>query len=340
MSQPLRKHINLALQGGGAHGAFTWGVLDFILEDGRLEIDGISGTSAGAMNAVALADGMLEGGIEGARRQMESFWKAVSEDGRTSPIQRTLLDKVLGVWSLDYSPGLLWLSMLQTIASPYDLNPGNINPLKDLLEQEINFRNVRENSKIKLFISATNVQTGKVKVFDQAHLTADHVLASACLPTMFQAVVIDGHPYWDGGYMGNPSLFPFVDGTDTRDILIVQINPIHRDEIPRSATEITNRVNEITFNASLLSELRAIEFVARLLDQGKLDPKEYAKINIHRIAASEELKELSASSKLNAEWAFFVFLRDHGRHAAKLWLQHHFDDIGERSTVDLMAEIS
>ncbi len=335
-----RKHINLALQGGGAHGAFTWGVLDYILEDGRLEIDGISGTSAGAMNAVALADGFLEGGVDGARSQLERFWRAISVDGSLSPVQRNIFDKLLGVWSLDNSPGLIWMEMVQKMLSPYDLNPANINPIKDLLDREINFENVRKNSKIKVFVAATNVRTGKIRVFDQTRLDADRVMASACLPFLFQAVEIEGNAYWDGGYMGNPALFPFFKGTETQDILVVQINPIERKELPRTPREIQDRINEITFNASLLREFRAIEFVARLIEQGRLDPANYSMINIHRISALEELKDLNASSKLNAEWDFFVYLRDHGRHAAKLWLDKHFDDIGERSTIDLLAAVN
>ncbi len=343
MSKPPKKHINLALQGGGAHGAFTWGVLDYLLEDGRLEIDAISGTSAGAMNAVALADGMLEGGADGARAQLERFWKAISTNSRLSPIQRSIFDKLLGVWSMDNSPGLIWLDMMQNFYNPYDFNPANINSIKDLLNAEINFDNVQKCSKIKVFVAATNVRTGKIKVFDQTRLDADRVMASACLPALFQAVEIDGESYWDGGYMGNPALFPFYQGTkasDILDILIVQINPIERKDIPRTSREIADRVNEITFNASLLRELRAIEFVSRLIEQGKLSNADYSKINIHRISALDELSDLTASSKLNAEWDFFVYLKDHGRHAAKLWLDANFDDIGQRSTVDLLKAVN
>ena len=343
MSKSRKKHINLALQGGGAHGAFTWGVLDYILEDGRLEIDAISGTSAGAMNAVALADGMLEGGVEGARLQLERFWKAISLDSALSPIQRSIFNKLLGVWNIDNSPGLAWVDMMQNLFNPYDFNPININPIKSLLDREINFENVQKCSKIKIFVAATNIRTGKIKVFDQTKLDSDRVMASACLPSIFQAVEIDGEFYWDGGYMGNPALFPFYNSTkasDILDILIVQINPIERKAIPRTSREITDRINEITFNASLLRELRAIEFVSRLIEQGKLSNADYSKINIHRISALDELSELTASSKLNAEWDFFVYLKDHGRHAAKLWLDTHFDDIGQRTTIDLLKAVN
>jgi NTE family protein len=338
-----KKHINLALQGGGAHGAFTWGVLDYILEDGRLEIDAISGTSAGAMNAVALADGYLDNGVKGARAQLERFWKAISADAKLSPIQRSIFDKLLGVWSMDNSPGLMFMEMMQNVISPYDSNPTTINPIQSLLEREINFENVQKNSKIKIFVAATNVRTGKIKIFNQSRLDANRVMASACLPSMFQAIEIEGEAYWDGGYMGNPALFPFYKGRDAKeflDILVVQINPIERKEIPRTSREIADRVNEITFNASLLREFRAIEFVKRLIEQGKLSNDEYAKIFIHRISALEELSDLSASSKLNAEWDFFTYLRDHGRHAAKIWLETNFDAIGNKTTIDLLKAVN
>ena len=343
MSKSATKHINLALQGGGAHGAFTWGVLDYILEDERLTIDAISGTSAGAMNAVALADGMLEGGTKGARSQLERFWKGISSDAALSPVQRTIFNQLLGAWNLDNSSSLPWMNMMQSMYNPYDFNPTNINPIKSLLDREINFEHVQKNSKIKIFVAATNVRTGKIKVFNQARLDSDRVMASACLPSMFQAVEIEGEHYWDGGYMGNPALFPFYQGTSAQeilDILVVQINPIERKDIPRSAQEIADRVNEITFNASLLREFRAIEFVTRLIEQGKLSQADYSKINMHRISALDELSELTASSKLNAEWDFFVSLKDHGRHAAKLWLDTHFDDIGQRSTIDLLKAVN
>ena len=276
------KSINLALQGGGAHGAFTWGVLDRLLEDGRLHIEAISGTSAGAMNAVVVADGIMRGGDDGARESLHRFWKEVSEAGRGSPIQRSPINVFMGDWSLDNSPGYLFLDLFTRLASPYDLNPMNINPLRDVLDGVVDFDLVRSCDKMQLFISATNVETGRVKVFDRGALTADMVMASACLPFMFQAVEIDGVPYWDGGYMGNPVLFPFFRGCTSSDVVIVQINPITRTGAPRSAREILNRVNEITFNASLLREFRAIDFVSRLLEDGKLDASEYKHVLVQK----------------------------------------------------------
>lgn len=332
-----RKRINLALQGGGSHGAFTWGVLDEFLADPRLQITGISGTSAGAMNAVLLVDGHMADGAEGARRKLAEFWRAVSDAARSSPIQRAPVDMIMGKWSLENSWGYRSMDTLSRVLSPYEFNPLNLNPLKDILESCVNFSRVQECSDINLFISATNVETGRVKIFNSRQLSADMVMASACLPQIFQAVVIDGVPYWDGGYMGNPSLFPFHHQADAADIVVVQINPIERKGIPKTPMEIQNRMNEINFNSSLIMELRAIDFVARLLEEGRIDNHEYRQEYIHIIENQEALNPLGASSKLNAEWAFLTRLRDIGRQSAALWLEQHFDDIGQRSSADLRA---
>ena len=330
-----KKRVALALQGGGAHGAFTWGVLDHFLEDGRLEIEAITGTSAGAMNAVAFTDGLIEGGPEGARVQLERFWRAVSEDALMSPVQRSIVDRLLGSWSLDNSPGYLFFDLFTRYSSPYEFNPLNLNPLKDILEREIDFARLRSDHHFHLLIAATNVQDGKVKVFTRKELTVEMVLASSCLPFLFQAVEIDGVPYWDGGYMGNPVLWPLFYSAHSNDILIVQINPIERLTTPRSAMEIQNRLNEITFNAALMGELRMIEFVTRQIDKGRLSLERYKRLNMHRISGGAALDALPASTKLNAEWGFLTLMRDLGRDAAREWLGAHFADIGERSTLDL-----
>ena len=337
MAKTDRKPINLALQGGGAHGAFTWGVLDRILEDDRLEIEALSGTSAGAMNAVAVAEGMTTGGPEEARACLRRFWKAVSLSANSSPIRRTPLDWVMGNWNLDRSPAFTFFDLIGRVASPYETNPLNINPLRDLLDQLIDFEQVRACEQLKVYVSATNVETGRVKVFHRHELTADMVMASACLPLVFQAVEIAGVPYWDGGYMGNPALFPFFDGSSAHDVVIVQINPITRSGAPRSAREILNRMNEITFNSSLLREFRAIDFVSRLLDNGKLDPADYKQVLIHRIAAEESVNPLGASSKMNAEWAFLDYLFEIGQRAADDWLRENFKHLGKNSTLDIRA---
>ena len=265
-----RKKINLGLQGGGAHGAFTWGVLDYLLEDGRLDIEGISGASAGAMNAVILTDGLARGGPEEARKRLGEFWRAVSLDGKLPGLQRAVLDRLLSFTPFQGSPADAWFGALSRYLSPYDINPLNINPLRDVIERFVDFEAVRGCKDVSLFISATNVHTGRLRVFPQEKVSADVVMASACLPFLFRAVEIDGVPYWDGGYMGNPAIFPFFGATLTEDVLVVQINPVERKATPTTHTEIMNRINEITFNSSLLAEFRAIDFVTRLIDQGRL----------------------------------------------------------------------
>lgn len=329
------KKVNMALQGGGSHGAFTWGVLDRLLEDGRLEFEAISGTSAGAMNAVVCVDGMMKGGNDGAREALEHFWHEMSKSTKSSPIKRTPFDVFTGNWNLDNSPGYHMLDALSRIVSPYQTNPLNMNPLQDLIEEVIDFERVRCCSQTKLFISATNVETGRVKVFDSSTLTADMVMASACLPMVFQAVEIDGIPYWDGGYMGNPSLFPFHTHTDCSDIVVIQINPLERPGAPKTPQEIMNRVNEISFNSSLLKELRAIDFVSRLIREGKLSNDEYRDTRVHIIENHQLLQPLGASSKMNAEWAFLIHLRDLGRKTAESWMNENFDHIGKKATVDI-----
>jgi len=327
------KLIELALQGGGAHGAYTWGVLDRLLEDGRIGIAAISGTSAGAMNATVVADGLVRGGREGARERLEAFWRAVSEAARFSPVRRSPLDVLLGRWSLEASPGYIAMDMLSRVASPYDLNPLDVNPLRDVVAAEVDFDRVNRCDATKLFVTATNVRTGLPRIFRQGEITLDAVMASACLPTMFKAVEIDGEAYWDGGFMGNPALFPLVDESDCRDLVIVQINPIRRDKLPTTAAEIRNRMNEITFNSSLIKELRAITLLHRMIDAEGLESERYRDMRLHRIGG-EGLEDLSVSSKLNAEWAFLVHLRDIGRDAAGRWLAAHYDALCQRSTFD------
>jgi NTE family protein len=331
------KVVNLALQGGGAHGAFTWGVLDRLLEDGRLSFEAISGTSAGAMNAVVLADGFVQGGEDGAREALARFWRAVADAASVSPLQRNPFNRLFGDWSLDNSPGYLFFDLVSRLASPYELNPLNLNPLRDLLEAQVDFERVETCNRIKLFLTATNVHTGRARVFTTEEITPDVVLASACLPFLFQAVEIDGVPYWDGGYLGNPALWPFFNACSSEDVVLVQINPLEREETPKSARDILNRLNEITFNASLMKELRAIEFVSRLIDSGHLDSADYKQIRLHRIHDDEAMAQLSASSKLNAEWGFLCHLKELGRQATDRWMAETLDDIGQRSTVDINA---
>ena len=329
--------VNLALQGGGSHGAFTWGVIDRLLDDGRISFDGISGTSAGAINAVVMVDGFVRGGADGARQSLENFWRDVSRAAQASPLRRSPIDLFFGNWNLDTSPAYIGFDLMSRLVSPYEFNPLNINPLRDLVDGHVDFDNVRHCAAMKLFVSATNVHTGKVKVFTGDEITIDAVMASACLPNLFQAVVIDDVPYWDGGYAGNPVLFPFHYACSAEDLLLVQINPIERKSTPTTASEIMNRMNEISFNSSLLKELRAIEFVDRLLDQGALDRETYSQVRLHRIDGGEALAALQASSKFNAEWAFFAMLRDAGRAAASIWLDAHADKVGRESSLPIKS---
>jgi NTE family protein len=329
------KRLNVALQGGGSHGAFTWGVLDRLLEDGRLAIEAVSGTSAGAVNAVVMAEGLTKGGPELAREKLEDFWHTISDDAFGSPIQRTAVDILLQNWSLDANPALTVMEMMSRVVSPYQFNPLNINPLRDLLQRQVDFDAVQACACMRLFVSATNVNTGRVKVFTGEALSAEAVMASACLPYIFHAVEIDDVPYWDGGFMGNPVLFPFFECCSARDVLIVQVNPISREGTPQSAREIMDRVNEISFNAPLIKELRHVDFINRCLRRGELRGLGYREIFLHRIGGKSELEQYPASTKLNAEWGFLTHLREIGRQACARWLDENFDEIGVRGTLTL-----
>jgi NTE family protein len=335
-----QKAVNLALQGGGAHGAYTWGVLDALLEDGRIEIEAISGASAGAMNAVALAEGFVDGGADGARKKLHEFWLSVSEEGALTPIQRKTFDAYFGAFAFSASPAFYWFDALTHYLSPYEFNPLNINPLRDHLVKMINFEKLQSLDRPKLLVAATNVFTGKGAIFRGRELTADHVMASACLPRLFRAVEIKGVPYWDGGYAGNPPLWPLFYETRTDDAIIVQINPIERHETPRTARDIVNRADEITFNNPLLAEMRAVNFVNELIDEGKLRRGEYRRVLLHRIGGDGKLETFGAATKFDTSWPFLKQLRDLGRESAKEWLERHFGDIGVRGTLDLPAEIA
>jgi len=342
-TQPSAKKINLALQGGGSHGAFTWGVLDQLLADGRLEITGISGASAGAVNAVMLADGLARGGVEEARKRLRDFWRAASAGGDLPPVQRAISDRLFSMLPLAAAPMRNWFETMSHYFSPYELNPLNINPLSDLIERFVDFDAIRRTD-LALYISATNVHTGRLRIFAGDKINADVVMASAALPYLFQAVEIDGVPYWDGGYMGNPAIFPFLQTTESEDVLVVQINPVSQETTPRTAPEILKRLNEITFNSALISELRTMDFVNQLIDDGRLPrgmgKNQYRRLNIHRIELGELGSRLAGSSKLKTNYDFFEQLRDEGMRATTAFLDAHFDDIGHQSSIDLAAESS
>ena len=325
--------IDLALQGGGSHGAFTWGVLERLLEEPWLHIAAISGTSAGAMNAAVLADGWTEGGAQGARTALDKYWKHVSRAAAFSPLQRSPLDRLMGRWTLDTSPAYIAMDLMSRVLSPYDLNPMGLNPLRSILLESIDFDRL-VSSPIKLFITATSVRTGRGRIFRNGEITPDVLLASACLPTMFRAVEIDGEPYWDGGYAGNPTITPLVRESDAHDTILVQINPRERAETPRSAGDILNRLNEISFNSPLMKELRMIALLRQVADPGTGEGRRWAEMRTHRIM-TDVLAQFGASSKLNAEWDFVAMLRAEGRRAASEFLETYSSDLGKRSTADL-----
>lgn len=340
MAQDVRrerqpKRVSLALQGGGSHGAFAWGVLDGLLEDGRIAIEGIVGTSAGAMNAAVTAYGLTQGGNEGARVALRAFWNAVAEMGTYSFMHPSWLDRWLNPGSLDYSPGWIMMDALSRMMSPYQLNPANYHPLREILDQQIDFELLRRSCEVKLFICATNVMTNRLRVFERGDICLDAVLASACLPTVFQSIEIDGEHYWDGGYMGNPPMFPLIYNCNSPDVVLVMINPICIREVPRSAQAIMDRINTLSFNSSLMREMRAIAFVSRLVDAGFDDGGRLRRMFVHCIEAEEELCGLGVSSKLNVERDFLTWLFELGRKRSSAFLQEHFDKIGTQSSVDI-----
>lgn len=340
------KTINLALQGGGAHGAYAWGVIDRLLEDGRIKFEGISGTSAGSMNAVVTAYGSHTGGRGGARAALYHFWKQISQAGAIySPLKQTPWEYIQrhwrGDWNMDQSMVYQMFDIATRMLSPYQFNPLNFNPLRTVLETAVDFDELERCQTTKLFLSATNVRTGKVRVFKTEEITADVVMASACLPMLFQAVKIGHDHYWDGGYMGNPALFPLIYHTHSRDVLVVHINPIERQQLPTDSADIMNRLNEINFNSSLLKEMRAIAFVNKLIEQDWLKEEHKGKLKhliMHSIRADDVLCDLSVASKFNTDWHFLLYLRDLGRDEGDKWLRKNFTSIGRRSTVDLHAE--
>jgi len=342
--------INLALQGGGSHGAFTWGVLDALLEDGRLEIEGISGTSAGAMNAVALAHGFAQAQLkarpdprEAARQSLADFWNGVIAMGALGEAQRLPFSLLFGAHGDEQSsPAGQWMNAMgafwSSALSPYQANPLDINPLRSFLARQIDFEALARLKALKVFVVATRVSSGKAEVFSGARLSVDAVMASACLPTLFKAVEIEGEHFWDGGYSGNPAIHPLIYQCKGRDIVLVQINPIVRETLPTSSALIMDRLNEISFNAGLIAEMRAIDFVKRLLAEGKLDPAHYKDVLMHRIDGGEALEAFAASTKSSTSASLIHQLHALGRAHGQAWLQAHFKDLGRRCSVDIKRD--
>ncbi len=337
-----RKTVNIALQGGGAHGALAWGILDALLEDDRIDVEGFTATSAGTMNALAFAQGIHEGGREGARKKLEEFWWEVSKAGVIfSPVHGNPVERFLGIGSGENPFSYFMFDTMTRMFSPYQFNPLDFNPLKDVIERVIDFDKINACDKLKLFFSATNVRTGKVKVFKNEDISIDVALASACLPFLFKAVEIKGEHYWDGGYTGNPSLYPLFYQTDSNDIILIHLNPLYREEVPTTAPAIMNRINEISFNDSLLKELRAIAFVKKLIEHDMIRDEYkhmYKDLLVHPVRADDMMKEFSVASKFETDWDFLLKLRDAGREGMKTWLEQHYDNLGNRPSVDLNAE--
>jgi NTE family protein len=329
------KVINLALQGGGSHGAFTWGVLDKILEDGRLDIDGLSATSAGAMNAGVYAYHHMIGGKDGARQGLNDFWKGISREGDKT---RNPMDEFFESMNLGMLSSAAMFETMSRLMSPYEFNPFNLNPLKDVLNASIDFEKLHHCTTTKLRICATNVRTGKIKIFSNGQITPDVLLASACLPSVFQAVEIDGEHYWDGGYMGNPAIYPMFVGMESSDVIIVHVNPIERPDVPKTSPEIMNRLNEISFNSTLMREMRAVKFIRDIMDGDWIKDEHKHKlryIHMHSIRNDVTMAGLPTASKSNTKWSFLTGLRDFGRATAEKWLAENFDHVGKRTTIDL-----
>ncbi|MCC6778824.1 MAG: patatin-like phospholipase family protein [Hyphomicrobiales bacterium] len=332
------KIVNLALQGGGTLGAFTWGVLERLLQEPDLALEGISATSSGAINAVLVAHGLTAGGREGATAALTDFWDRLAQLASTSLLQPSWYDRALSSFGLEYSPGYLAADLMSRIFSPYQFNPLNFDPVRAMLEEIVDFDALRRRSAIQLFLCATNVRTGKIRVFVNHEINVDCVLASACLPSMHQAVEIDGEPYWDGGYLGNPALYPLIYDCKSNDIVVIHTNPTERHDIPRTAPDIINRINEISFNSSLMREMRAIAFVTKLIDDHKITDGSVRRMLMHAIAADDVMESLGPSSKLNADREFLEHLRGVGRARAGDWLKANLALIGVASTIDIRAK--
>jgi NTE family protein len=344
--------INLALQGGGAHGAFTWGTLDRLLEEEDIEIEGITATSAGAMNAAALKAGWVAGGREGARAWLDTFWTRIS--GLDGPFGEAVMDWLRMVSPtpaftarmLEYSPAVLTADAVTRVLSPYQFNPTNFHPLRRLVEEMLDTPATESAKGPKLFINATNVRDGKPRIFQGDEITADAILASACLPTLYQAIEIDDprtgrrEAYWDGGYTGNPALYPLHYRTKTPDILIVHINPLYREELPKTSSEIMSRLNEVSFNASLLRELRNIEFVNRLLDTGVIAEGAMKRNNVHSVHDDTLMNQLGMVTKMTINRALLLQLKAAGRAAMDRFLAEDRRHVGKRSSVDLRAIVT
>lgn len=334
------KKVAIALQGGGAHGAFTWGVLDRLLEGDLFEIEGVSGTSAGGMNATALIQGLMQGGLEGARESLSTFWHEISELEHLSPFRMSEMHKYFHEYNLASSFMFKTMKFIQTFISPYQMNPFNINFLRDFLSRFFDFENLRQFKDSKLFLCATHVTSGKLRIFKLPDLKLEVMLASACLPSLFHAIQIDGEHYWDGGFVGNPAIYPLIYECQTSDIIVIQLTPTYRKKLPYTSLEIVDRHKEITYNACLMREMRSIIFVTDLLDKGIIPEGAVKRLNVHLIRDQELFQDLDISSAFNTNWEFLVHLFDAGRKAGDEWIRKHYEDVGKRGTAELKKDFS
>lgn len=332
------KPIAIGMQGGGAQGAFTWGVLDYLLEDGRLDIEGVSGTSAGGMNCLSLSQGMAEGGKDGARKSLYRYWKILSEKSKKIGMSPTPIDNFLGGHGITTNPLFAMMGQITKNLSPYEWNPKNQNMLEDLVKELFNFNKITSYEDLKVFLCATNVRTSQLKIFSGKEITPEAVLASACLPTMFQAVNIGGDDYWDGGFIGNPAIFPLIYNCETPDILVILLTPQYRHNTPKTINEIHNRMTELSLINTLTREMRAIQFISKLIDDGIADKTKIKKVNMHLIENQQVFADLDHTSALNSDWDFLQFLFEKGRETAAKWLEKNYDGIGVRSTANLSEE--
>ncbi|MDR2723820.1 MAG: patatin-like phospholipase family protein [Holosporaceae bacterium] len=339
-AKDTKKRISVAMQGGGSHGAYTWGVLDRLLQEKDLVIEGVSGTSAGGMNAVATAQGIIDGGNEGARQLLTDYWTANSKAGESSLFKPGVLDILAGKYTLHNSPGFLIFDFLTKILSPYQLNPLGTNPLKGLVEKLFDFDKLNASNSVKVFLAATHVYTGKLKVFSNVNkeLCTEALLATACLPTLFAAVLVKGEYYWDGGFIGNPVIYPLIYDCETPDIMLIKLNPTHRNRLPTSASEIGDRLNEITNNTSIMREMRSMHFITKLIDDGIVPPGKLKRLHVHMIEDEKAFHDLGWSSKLNTDKDFLSYLFDAGRKSADKWLEKNYDKVNKESTADIQEE--
>lgn len=330
-----RKKIVIALQGGGSHGAYTWGVLDAILEDERIEVEGLSGTSAGGMNATAAAQGIIKGGNREARKTLKLLWEMIGDQGKKSPIRPNYFDKMTKNFSISNSPAYKMMQFVTTFLSPYQLNPSGKHPLQPVVDDLFDFEALRESDLVKLFLCATHVATGKLKVFSGQELSKESVLASACVPTLFQAIEVDGELYWDGGFIGNPAIYPLIYNCETPDILVVQIRRVHDPKIPTTVHDINNRLGEITQNACLTREMRSIAFISKLIDDGIIPKDKMKRLHMHMIRDDQFFGGIDRASGFCSDPDFLEYLFKAGRRAGRQWLKNHFDQIGVASTAHI-----